>query len=37
MEKRRFRKLKHEWSYRLQCEFCGRGFKNMKDDRDHKC
>lgn len=33
----RFRKEKHEWTYRIQCEECGAGIKDRKHDREHRC
>lgn len=27
----------HEWTYRIQCEYCGAGFSDRKHDREHKC
>jgi|DEB0MinimDraft_10_1074344.scaffolds.fasta_scaffold00228_32 hypothetical protein len=32
-----FKKEKHEWSYRIQCEFCKAGFKDRSSDLKHKC
>lgn len=33
----RFRKEKHEFSYRVQCENCGAGLKDRKHDNEHRC
>jgi len=27
----------HVWTWRLECEKCGAGFKDRKHDREHKC
>lgn len=33
----RFRKEKHEFTFRVQCENCGAGFKDRKHDYNHNC
>jgi len=35
----KFKKEKHEWTYRLQCENpkCKTSFKNREADRKHSC